>query len=263
MAEQEADPVQIQRVAVRLPSFWKDEPDVWFAQCEAVFENSGILLERTKFNYVIAALDNETLKVVRDLVIEPPALTPYTTFRHEVINRIGATQEKKLQLLLGDLHLGDRSPTQLLRQMTALSNGSLAEPALKSLWLQRLPPNAQAILKASSEPLNQLATLADRILEITLPQPIHSIKNEETVSILQSISELQTELKNLRQSQDNYGARARTRSTDRTSSYRSRSKSSNRKQLFNGKCYFHYRFGDKARKCYEPCKEKVNFIKPQ
>jgi hypothetical protein len=45
------------RVAVRLPPFWAEELDVWFAQAEAQFSLAGITTEGTKFHHVISQLD--------------------------------------------------------------------------------------------------------------------------------------------------------------------------------------------------------------
>ncbi|GFX82733.1 transposon Tf2-11 polyprotein [Trichonephila clavipes] len=50
--------------------------------------------------------------------------------------------------------------------MKELSNGQLQDDFLKSLWLQRMPPHIQTVLSASSEPLDKLAIIADKVSEV-------------------------------------------------------------------------------------------------
>ncbi|GFY06728.1 uncharacterized protein TNCV_5083701 [Trichonephila clavipes] len=50
--------------------------------------------------------------------------------------------------------------------MKELSNGQLQDDFLQSLWLQRMPPHIQTVLPASSEPLDKLAIIADKVSEV-------------------------------------------------------------------------------------------------
>ncbi|GFS55912.1 retrovirus-related Pol polyprotein from transposon 17.6 [Trichonephila clavipes] len=50
--------------------------------------------------------------------------------------------------------------------MKELSNGQLQDDFLQSLWLQRMPPHIQTVLSASSEPLDKLAIIADKVSEV-------------------------------------------------------------------------------------------------
>ncbi|GFX32154.1 uncharacterized protein TNCV_3543521 [Trichonephila clavipes] len=47
--------------------------------------------------------------------------------------------------------------------MKELSNGQLQDDFLQSLWLQRMPPHIQTVLSASSESLDKLAIIADKV----------------------------------------------------------------------------------------------------
>ncbi|GFV98317.1 uncharacterized protein TNCV_622761 [Trichonephila clavipes] len=62
--------------------------------------------------------------------------------------------------------LGDEKPSHLLRKIKELSNGQLQDDFLQSLWLQRMPPHIQTVLSASSEPLDKLAIIADKVSEV-------------------------------------------------------------------------------------------------
>ncbi|GFT87573.1 hypothetical protein TNCV_4302141 [Trichonephila clavipes] len=50
--------------------------------------------------------------------------------------------------------------------MKELSNGQLQDDFLQSLWLQRMPPHIQTVLSASSESLDKLAIIADKVSEV-------------------------------------------------------------------------------------------------
>jgi hypothetical protein len=49
----------IYRVAVRLLPFWPDKPALWFAQVEAQLELAGVTSQKTKFNQVVAQLNQQ------------------------------------------------------------------------------------------------------------------------------------------------------------------------------------------------------------
>ncbi|KAF8789751.1 hypothetical protein HNY73_007668 [Argiope bruennichi] len=74
-----------------------------------------------------------------------------------------------MRRLLSELHLGADKPSQLLRKMRELGGGTgIKEDFLKTLWLQRLPSEMQVILSISSEPLDNLANMADKIAEFRI-----------------------------------------------------------------------------------------------
>ena len=60
------------RVAVKLPPFWADSPEVWFAQVEAQFSLARITQDRTRYDYVVAHLDARYANEVLDILANPP-----------------------------------------------------------------------------------------------------------------------------------------------------------------------------------------------
>ncbi|XP_037505922.1 uncharacterized protein LOC119382291 [Rhipicephalus sanguineus] len=146
----------VSAVALKLPCFWPADPVLWFAQVEAQFTTRRIVSQETKFHLVIAALTRTEAAEVRDIILAPPTEQLYDALKRELIRR--------LQQLLTAQDLGDRKPSQLLRGMRQL----LGEKASKmDDSLQRLPANVCMILAAAGDlPLDDLAALADRVLEV-------------------------------------------------------------------------------------------------
>lgn len=189
-------------VTIKLPPFWHQRLELWFRQVEVNFLLIGIKQDLTKFNYVIALLDRDTLEQVSDILHSPPTTDLYPTIKGALITRFADSGECKLKTLLTDIHLSDRTPSQLLWVMMDLAKGALSEDALKSLWLQQLPTNIQTILSASRDDISQLAMVADRIMEVMEVSAVCSIRlqpNNELLEIApdQTLSVIHEQLQSL------------------------------------------------------------------
>ena len=158
--------------SIKLPPFWPTDPKVWFAQVEAQFTTRGISTQKTMFDYVISSLIPEFAVEVRDLLLKPPADQPYTILKAQLIKRMAASEQRKLQQLISGEELGDRKPTQLLRHMQQLLGDKLGTSAdansFLELFLQRLPSNVQMVLASADSSMN-LDKLADKVMEVATP----------------------------------------------------------------------------------------------
>ncbi|GFT18931.1 uncharacterized protein NPIL_150611, partial [Nephila pilipes] len=139
---------------------------LWFLQAEANFELFGITNDVTKYNNVIAAIDSEILSVISDLLFDPPHADRFVTLKNRLIQEFSDSENLQIRKLLSELQLGDDKPSHLLRKMKELAGNALNDDFFKNLWLQRLPAEIQTILSASSEKLENLAKLADKIAEV-------------------------------------------------------------------------------------------------
>ncbi|XP_049886796.1 uncharacterized protein LOC126381344 [Pectinophora gossypiella] len=163
--------LSVDRVAIRLPSFYPENPAMWFALVEAQFEMQGIKADSTKFFSVLRELDLRTAREIRDIITNPPQAEKYEKLKSELIKRLSFSREQKMRQLLTTEELGDRKPSQFLRHLRALAVDGVGEEFLRSLWCNRLPLHIQAILASqATTPLDELATLADQIYEV-VPSP--------------------------------------------------------------------------------------------
>ena len=64
----------VSTVAIKIPSFWSADPEVWFAQMDVTTRN--ITSQKSKFKYMVASLSPEYATEVRDLILSPPATNP-------------------------------------------------------------------------------------------------------------------------------------------------------------------------------------------
>lgn len=248
-----AGPPLVQRIAVRLPAFWFDKPAVWFAQAEAQFALSNIRAELTKYYHVISNLDVRAASEVEDIINAPPAELPYTNLRRTLIERLSSSEEQRVRQLLHDEELGDRKPSQFLRHLKSLAGPIVIQPnLLRQLWLRRLPTQVQTVLATRPElSLEQISDLADKIVEISTLPAVHAVapaqgEVDQSVSseILIALKNLSLEVNELRSRRD------RTPQRSRDSRSRSRRRSNSRSDKL---CWYHSRFGDKARRCLSPC----------
>ena len=240
-------------------------------QVEAQFACRRITSQRSKFDYVVSSLAPEFAGEVRDLLVKPPSVDPYTTLKAQLTKRTTVSEQKKLQQLFTSEELGGRKPTQLLRRMQQLLGnrpGMTDDSFLRELFLQRLPPNVRMVLASSPEGtgLEQLAELADKVMEVAAPNP-------PPVAAVNTAPPLATEIERLHEQvtrlQTAVQQLARSRSTSRPNSCSSRRSQTppptssdtpahTDDSSPDALCWYHHKFGERARQSRPPCAWKSN-----
>ncbi|KAG0418356.1 hypothetical protein HPB47_004928 [Ixodes persulcatus] len=139
-------------VTVKLSPFWVDSPEVLFAQVEAQFSLSRITHDRTRYDYVVAHLDSRYANEKRGILDNPPPANLSQPLKMELIRCLSLSEDQKVRQLIQSAELAEREPSQFLRPMRAPAG------------------NTRAILQAQSTlPLDQLAEIADRDIEVSVP----------------------------------------------------------------------------------------------
>ena len=248
-------------VSLKLPPFWPTDPVVWFAQVEAQFVTRNITAQPTKYAYIISALPPDIAQEIRDILINPPTTNQYDTLKRELIQRTTASEQKRLHQLLSTEELGDRKPSQVLRKMRQLlGDQQLDEGILRQLFMQRLPMNVQLILAptAGTLPVDQVATMADKILEVPTPASISAINplapsstshSTEVADLRCQVNQLTSQVESL-VSQLQLQSHARGRSKSRSSFSPRNSYPAAQPPQY---CWYHRRYGNRARNCTQPC----------
>ncbi|KAH8317991.1 hypothetical protein KR074_003068, partial [Drosophila pseudoananassae] len=122
--------------------------------------------DETKFNTILASIEAPVLARIADAIVNQPCTGKYENLKSCILERFCESEQRKIQQLISETDLGDKRPTQLLNELNALAANKVHESFLKTLWLQRLPTQVQAILQASDASLANLAKLADKVMEV-------------------------------------------------------------------------------------------------
>jgi hypothetical protein len=256
--------------------FCRTDPVSWFRQLEAIFAIQNIDTDETKYMLLQARLDPTILSEVSDFFNTPPENDKYVALKNRIVRQYADSRDKQILKVLEETCLGDRRPSELLCEMRKLAGNDLTEDVLMSLFLKRLPREVRNVVAGSSEPLDRLCDLADRVFDYAGPAKSvaavaeHSIAAVRTPTapgianqqlhalntLIESVAKLTTRIANLEAGVmhnatcSNHNATHRhSRSRDRSPTpIRGRSRSS---QPPTGIpiCYYHYNFGEKARNC--------------
>ena len=117
---------------------------------------------------------------------------------------------------------------------------------LQELFLQRLPNQVQMVLASAGEmTLEDLAQLADKVMEVSSP----SISSVSATPQTAEVEKLQEEVEQLRSVVSALQVSSRSRSSSRSRATSPHLADAPGASL----CWYHRRFGNRARKCVQPC----------
>ena len=77
----------VTKVAIKLPDFWSDDPDLWFIHAKSAFRNAQITQSRTKFDRVVQELQKNIMVLVRGLILSSSSTssTPYEDLKAKLV----------------------------------------------------------------------------------------------------------------------------------------------------------------------------------
>ncbi|XP_044573271.1 uncharacterized protein LOC123257596 [Drosophila ananassae] len=117
----------INRVAVKIPPFWTEHPELWLSQIEAQFVLAGITTDDTKFNTILASIEAPVLARIADAIVNQPGTGKYENSKSCILERFCESEQKKIQKLISETDLGDKRRTQLLNELNALAANKVDE----------------------------------------------------------------------------------------------------------------------------------------
>jgi hypothetical protein len=234
------DPAVLHVLAVKLPTFWVAEPELWFSQAEAAFRRSGVTVSSTKYDHVLMKLPENILVAVRDIVrgVNDDSVDPYGQIRTRLLASFGRTKWQLANLLLDSPPIGDRRPSAMMDAMLALlPPGEQAGTLFQALFMRRLPSDMRQQLAARDFPnLTDMAAHADALWDARGPG--FSSAAAELAAVLP------------RSGSPAGRGRSPVRNTDRPPGRR---QDTPRRPAV---CFNHQRYGDACNNCRKPCAYK-------
>lgn len=218
----------IYAATIKLPDFWQHNPRPWFQHIEAQFQLRGITQDVTKYFHVVAALDASTTARAMALLEAPPADGKYDALKAFLLSLFELSELEKADRLLSLNGLGDSKPSELMERMLAVLGGADPSFLFAHIFLRQLPSPVRTALASSpltsSKDYRALAVEADRIYLANRQQFVHALLPAQRTSVPPSEDDPET-------------AAAVTA----------------RRHREDGWCYYHSRFGAKAKQCRQPC----------
>ena len=147
-------------VALKLPVFWTQQPQVWFLQTEAQFNIRKKADDTTKYYYVVSSLDQSTAGQITDFLAQPPSHNKYEAVKERLLETFGLSKRDRAQSLLHLQPLGDRKPSQLMEEMLTLLGEHSCCFLSEQLFLEQLDRQLQVANENFSNP-RALAAKAD------------------------------------------------------------------------------------------------------
>ncbi len=148
--------------SVKLPPFWSESPDTWFAVVEAQFEAEGLFNSRRKFFCTVATLPLPVARNANHIITNPPAHRPYEVLREFLTAAHTLSNYERVQQIQALGPLGGRKPSELLNVMLELCPpGEWETEWFRANFLQRLPEKIRILLLEDHKELRAVAARAD------------------------------------------------------------------------------------------------------
>ena len=241
--------------ALQLPSFWTDSPSAWFGLAESRFRMRHINNEWDKFDAVVSALPKDTLRLVLSAVTDPDEHVPYTAIKARLLSTHIRTDYQRIEQLLSMDGLGERRPSELLAHM--LENCPTGEDKTKFFaffFLHRLPQELRIMLGEDDHAdVHAVAAKADRLWAL------HGHRQHGAVAAV-DLADVNA-VRGASSSQTRGAGRGRGRGAPAAAAAAAAAHNPAPSALAresSGLCFFHWGWGDKAKKCEAPCSWQGN-----
>ena len=121
---------------MKLPVFWPDVAEVWFAQAAGQFPIKHMTVSKTKFYHAVPVLPQEVASQILNMIRAPPARDPYGVLRERLIMLYTLNNYQWCKALVSLPLSGDQEPSHLMnRMLTLLPDDYKPDFILRGLFL--------------------------------------------------------------------------------------------------------------------------------
>ena len=248
-------------VHMKLPTFWPDTAEVWFAQADAQFAIRNLTSSKTKFYHAVAVLPQEVASQILDLIRAPPSGDPYGVLRERLITLYTLNDYQRFEALVSLPLSGDQKPSHLMNRMLALlPDDYKPDFILRGLFLRRLPIDVRShLLREKVDDPRALALKADKLYQSRVSPSAMNLLSDDfgdalQVNLVSSRAKVPSrpgtpKISNSVKIPPSRRSQTRTRSPSRSPT----PAPSSRSPTLPGFCWFHKKHGVKATNCRTPC----------
>ncbi|XP_077292790.1 uncharacterized protein LOC143917801 [Arctopsyche grandis] len=177
--------IEVARIAVRVPPFWDEAPELWFARLETQFPCALIKSDEAKFATVVGLLDNKFLPLIRDILLEQAKGNRYETTKRRLVEAFSDSHDNRINRLMANLQISDSRPSDLWFHMKATAGNTCSTDFLRVMWTRRLPvPVQSALATMTTTNIKELTAVADRVFETQRPVDVFQLSAAPSASAL-------------------------------------------------------------------------------
>jgi hypothetical protein len=226
--------------AVRLTPFWSNSPAAWFRAAEAQFAIRNVTDPLERFYVVLSALSEANVDRVKHVVEAEPDENSYNNLKEGLLASHVMSDYQKIDKLIQLEPLNGRKPSDMLVDMEKLKPAD-DKQYFAYMFLQRLPREVRVLL--SKEPIDnmrQLAEKADAYMALHQPQ-----SHDVAAPVAAATPDCEEDSVAAVKAGGKKGGQKQKKKKQRNASPFDERRSP--------LCWLHIRFGDKARRCEQPC----------
>ena len=169
-----------------LPSFIREDSEFWFSLVENLFKSKKINNSTDKFNAILLVLPHHLQLEAKPFLKQLTSTgddavgseTVYANFKKKIIELTSVTEDRRLQELLDEAHIGTRIPSQFLTYLRNLQGdaGDANSKILRLIFLRNLPNDIRNIIVSQGKnDLDEMAQTADLLWEKPNPGMADSV----------------------------------------------------------------------------------------
>ena len=247
-----------------IPAFDKDHVEIWIKRMENAYIRAGITSVKEKFAFLETKFAVNVDPVINEFFfVIDPSENSWRDFLNHLRKEYGPTPQQKASIFVDGFKRDGRRPSQYAAALNDKTKDVTLDDIKKEMMMREIPVEIRRMLQERIEKCSfkEAAEIADAYFDRD-GQPRHR-SSAPINEISEPLSALHLEANNDDTITDANAITGRSRQHPKKSS-RSRSKSRNTNgqpptkatetpTADNELCFFHDRFGDKARNCHISC----------